>query len=436
MFGYILISNKKAWFIVFTIMLLDIYNIYGQVFPLKNTAFNTIITGQIGSIKNIHSGANQKYLDSLFLKKDQVQELIKTKKSQFIVTRGTGMVYKQKSENDSLIAFERIDSTQFDGYNFDDIKFEYNDTLFSIGGFGFWRNNGQVRYFTENKEWELLFSELPLGISNRNLWNLNQEKGLLFAIVKANEADYKLVKIDLKKKNWNFEPLPSIIHSELLLMNENPIQIQLNNKTGSLLCFSNKLYYLDLEKSLLKEASNNKLLNFINKQKINEASYFENSGMLYVFNLNTFIIDSIYFNDNDFSVLSQNAYQLGDYKFITILLAILLIIGIVVFYVSSRKKKSSLEMNEFEKEFIKKLTNKKGAVIDINNLNYLLGLSKKSIEIQKKNRSEFLNKLNQKLKEVLNTQENVIIRIKDEEDKRVFIYKLDEAYFEKIEEKI
>jgi hypothetical protein len=436
MFGYNLISNKKVWSIVFTILLFSIYNVYGQVFPLKNTAFNTIVVSQKGSIKNIHSGANQKYLDSLFVKKDQVQELIKTKNSQFIVTRGTGIVYRQKSENDSLIAFERIDSTQFDGYNFDDIKFEYNDTLFSIGGFGFWRNNGQVRYFTENKEWELLFSELTVGISNRNLWNLNQEKGLFFAIVKANKADYKLVKIDLKRKNWNFEPLPSIIHSEVLLMNENPIQIQINNKTGSLLCFSNKLYYLDLEKRLLKTASNNKLLNFINKQKINEASYFENNGMLYVLNLNTFIIDSIYFNDNEFSALAQNAGQLDNYKFISILLGILFLIGIVIFYISSKKKKSNLEMNEFEKEFIKKLTNKKGAIIDINNLNYLLGLSKKSIEIQKKNRSEFLNKLNQKLKEVLNTEENIIIRIKDEEDKRVFIYKLDETYFEKIEEEI
>jgi hypothetical protein len=434
MFGYTLISNKKAWIYIFIMYILNINSIFGQLITLKPTVFHSIVTGQKGSIKNIHSAANQIYLDSLFLKKDQVQELIKTKNSQFIVFRGSGKVYKQVNQNDSLINFERIDSTQFEGYNFDDIKFEYNDTLFSIGGFGFWRNNGQVRYFTENKEWELLISELPLGISNRNLWNLNQEKGLFFVIVKANEAEYKLVKIDLKKKNWNFEPLPNIIHSELLSMNENPNQIQFNNKSGSILCFSNKLYYLDLEKGEIKSASNNKLLNFINKHKISEASYFENRNMLYVYNLSTLNIDSIRFNDNDFYVLSQKFYQYD--KFIFIALGLLFVAGLSVFYLLYKKKKSNLEMNEFEKEFIKKLTSKKGAVIDINNLNYLLGLSKKSIEIQKKNRSEFLNKLNQKLKEVLNTQDNIIIRIKDEGDKRVFIYKLDEAYFEKIEEKM
>ena len=56
------------------------------------------------------------------------------------------------------------------------------------------------------------------------------------------------------------------------------------------------------------------------------------------------------------------------------------------------------------------------------------------LEIQKKNRSEVLNKLNQKLKEVFNTDDTVIIRVKDEEDKRVFVYQLNLEYFEKIEE--
>ena len=89
---------------------------------------------------------------------------------------------------------------------------------------------------------------------------------------------------------------------------------------------------------------------------------------------------------------------------------------------------------EFEKEFLNKLLNKKGKFIDIETLNYVLGLSKKSPEIQKKNRSEFLNKLNHKLKDVFSTDDTIIIRVKDEEDKRVFVYQLSVEYFEKIEE--
>lgn len=433
-FGYIIISNKKGIFLLFILLFLNVSKGIGQILTLKNTPFNRSILSKKGSIKYIHSGGNQVYLDSLALKKDQIQELIKTKNSHFIVTRGSGLVFKENLNNDSLINFIRIDKTQFDGYNFDDIKFDYHDTLFSIGGFGFWRNNGQIRYFTENKEWELLLPELPDGISNRNIWNLDQENGLFYTIIKSKEAGYKLFKIDLANKTWRAEVLTDFISSELLLNIEIPLQIQINNRASSLLCYSNKIYYIDLEKNELKIASNNKLLNFLNKNKVREASYYEIKNKLYVYNSVNSTIDSIEFKDNDFASLSQNS-SYSNYKII-IIAFVFLIIVLIIYYLFRRKNKSGIDINEFEKEFIMKLISQKGSIINIENLNYLLGLSKKSIEIQKKNRSEFLNKLNQKLKDILNTEDNIIIRIKEEEDKRVFVYQLNLEYFEKIKELI
>ena len=430
-FGYIIISNKKSFLLLFTLLLLSSINGMGQILSLKNTPFNKSIFLQKGPIKYIHSGGNQVYLDSLSLKKDQIQELIKTKNSYYVVTRGSGLVFKENLKNDSLIHFKRIDRTQYDGYNFEDIKFDYHDTLFSIGGFGFWRNNGQIRYFTENREWELLLPELPDGISNRNIWNLDQENGWFYIIINSKVAGNKLYKINLANKTWSAEALPDFISSELLLNSEHPIQIQLNNRASSLLCYSNKIYYIDLEKSELKIASNDKLLNFLNKNKIREASYYEINNKLYVYNFANSTIDSIAFKDNDFISLSQNS-NFSQYKIIMIVFGFL-IIGLVIYYVLRKKNESGIDINEFEKEFIMKLISKKGSIINIENLNYLLGLSKKSIEIQKKNRSEFLNKLNQKLKDVLNTEDNIIIRIKEEEDKRVFVYQLNLEYFEKIE---
>lgn len=102
--------------------------------------------------------------------------------------------------------------------------------------------------------------------------------------------------------------------------------------------------------------------------------------------------------------------------------------------IKEKRKKNLLALNEFESIFINKLLIKQGHQIDIESLNYILGLSKKSIEIQKKNRSEFLNKLNQKFKELLNTEDNIIIRVKDEEDKRVFVYQLNPAYFNQVQD--
>jgi mRNA-degrading endonuclease YafQ of YafQ-DinJ toxin-antitoxin module len=107
-----------------------------------------------------------------------------------------------------------------------------------------------------------------------------------------------------------------------------------------------------------------------------------------------------------------------------------LIIGIAFYFKFS--KKPVILFSEFEKQFLKKLLSKSGKQLDIDSLNYLLGLSKKSVEIQKKNRSEFLNKLDQKLRELLNTEDVLIIRVKDESDKRIFLYQLNEAFFDQI----
>lgn len=434
MFGYNLISNKKFLFLVLFLILGPTVSVYGQEFDFKNNRFNKLILNHNGPIKNIYSSPKQVYLDSLILKKDQVQEFIKTPSSSFIVTRGTGMVFKQARQEDSIWKFSRIDSTQFDGYNFDDIKFAYHDTLFSIGGFGFWRNNGQVRYFTENKEWELLIPEIPYGISKRNYWNLDAHNGFLYVIINIKELEFKLIKIDLSNKSWSIEKLPNVIFSEILSINENPMQVQLNNETGSLLCFSNKIVYLNLKEGIVKKSINNKLLNFVNKNKIRDASYFEVLNTLFVYNENNDILDSIKLDKNEFTIIKENNNYLNSDSLIIVIITFILLIVILIYRNRQKKNSTTFEFNEFEKEFLNKLLNKKGKFIDIETLNYILGLSKKSPEIQKKNRSEFLNKLNHKLKEVFSTDDTIIIRVKDDEDKRVFVYQLNVEYFEKLEE--
>lgn len=410
---------------------------FGQYNTLKNNAFIQSILTKNYSIKHIHTGHEFLFLDSISLKKDQILELIKTKKSSFIVSRGSGFVFKQYDLLDSTVRFSKIDSTHYDGYNFDDIKFNYNDTLFSIGGFGFWRNNGQVRYFTENKEWELLFPELALGMSNRNYWNFDSKKGLLYLIVNIKNDKQSLLTINLREKSWEFEEIPYTFLSTLLSKNEYPIQIQLNNDNGSILCFSNEIYYLDLSKKILKKANNNKLLNFFNKNKIRESSAYHDGKFIYTYFNEEKLLDSIDLNLSSFTLINSKDFKSTFNKNIALILTSILLVFIVLFLVYKKKrKKNKLELNDFELDFLKKLLIKEGKQIDIESLNYLLGLSKKSLEIQKKNRSEFLNKLNQKIKEVLYTDENVIIRVKDEDDKRVFVYQLNPIFFTQVQELI
>jgi hypothetical protein len=63
---------------------------------------------------------------------------------------GSGQLY-QFEKNDSLT---RIDNTCYEGYNFDAYNFVFNDTLFSLGGYGFWQFNSHLRYYDEKTaEW-------------------------------------------------------------------------------------------------------------------------------------------------------------------------------------------------------------------------------------------------------------------------------------------
>ncbi len=406
----------------------------GQQKPLVKSSYIQRILNEKGSIKYVNYSSSIVLLDSLVLKKDQSQQIIKSEKASIITSSGTGLVYKQTPYADSTFHFSRLDATLYDGYNFDDIKFIYHDTLFSVGGFGFWRNNGQVRYFAENNEWELLFPEIPMGISNRHIWNLDSKKGLLYVIT-VDESEKTIgLTINLSSHSWNTNnDIAATFKTNILSSNEKPIQIQLNEESGSLLYYSDKVYYLNIAKNELRLESNKLLSNFFNKTSLRLNSAFSIGNKIFVSNITNNSIDSISFQKDNFSNEALPVFKIKKYlstsSIILIALIIISILGLI-YYKLARKK--IILFTEFEKEFLKILLGKKGKQVDIESLNYLLGLSKKSIEIQKKNRSEFLNKLDHKLKELLNSEEVIIIRVKDDSDKRIFLYQLHEGFFEQV----
>ncbi len=175
------------------------------------------------------------------------------------------------------------------------------------------------------------------------------------------------------------------------------------------------------------------MINFLNKNNVRANPVFNIADKLIIASINENKLDSITFSTQDFSnsipVIENKKFFTQNKTILLISLFILLIVVMVYFKFS---KKKIILFTEFEKDFLNKLTSKKGKQLDIEALNYLLGLSKKSIEIQKKNRSEFLNKLDQKLRDLLHIEEVLIIRVRDEADKRIFLYQLNELFFDQI----
>ena len=172
----------------------------------------------------------------------------------------------------------------------------------------------------------------------------------------------------------------------------------------------------------------------MNKNNVRSNPVFNIADKIIIASINEKRLDSIPFSIQRFSntipIIEKVSFFSQNKIIIFIGILILLIVVALIYF--SYSKKQTILFTEFEKDFLNKLTSKKGKQLDIETLNYLLGLSKKSIEIQKKNRSEFLNKLDQKLRDLLHTEEVLIIRVKDEADKRIFLYQLNESFFDQI----
>lgn len=106
--------------------------------------------------------------------------MIKGEKDLFIKIEGTGRLYKvTQRKNDSLF-FKRIDSTFYFGYNNNAYAFKYNDTIMSLGGFGYWRFNGQLRYYSfKNREWDILPLNQEIPVSKECIY-LDRASNLIY----------------------------------------------------------------------------------------------------------------------------------------------------------------------------------------------------------------------------------------------------------------
>ena len=87
---------------------------------------------------------------------------------------------------------------------------------------------------------------------------------------------------------------------------------------------------------------------------------------------------------------------------------------------------SEIEFNPLEFELIKKMANAQGELksFSVEDINAALGLSRKTIEIQKKVRNETINRINHKFKIIFNVNDELIERIRLEEDRRYYIYSI------------
>ena len=415
--------------------------------PILDSLYNW--EGSISEVSNVNS--NQYFLPIDIKKSHTSQIIIKNNKGLYILVEGTGQVYQATQQTPRLIEFTRIDSTVYFGYNFRAINFSYNDSLFSYGGVGFWLINGHLRYFNDGKEWSTI--EQPnVYPSIKILYNFLPIKSKLFFVQGIiaykklgnyeDNPDYSLIEINLAtKKNKKIGKINELL---IPLMRElDSYSFNTESLEGTILCSKDSYYLLRFNENKVYKLVSRDITDKFHEPSINGiCNIFERNGLIYYYTKFDSSIHHFAISINDFQKEPYSLYQpLRNNSPIYYSIAGIIIIFTGILFV--RKKltrnrsashndetgamevpKNSMDFNVIETILIEQIIAKanKNELYTVIELNNALGLNKKSLEIQKKVRTETINRINHKFKVKYNKDTDLIERIRSEEDRRFYLY--------------
>jgi hypothetical protein len=422
---------------------------------IRNSRFNGV------QIRSHQSKSNQlfKLLGTRF---DHYPQFFLVADQQILIYVGaTGIVYKSVEENrNDSVTFVRLDKTEHFGYNINAFPFVYKKQLFNIGGYGFWHWNGQLRGFSEKSmEWYIvpLNKELPVAMDHPGsyLWVSEKENKLFsFSYIKGNDA----IKTNKQK---NIETVDSVLELDLQ-SNEwktkgalNPIfknTINLestfaNLDSGILFCNNSPiLLYLNILNNKIDTIDNIDLYHFYATTK-KDIIYWYNSGYFYRGNISNSTLDSIRLDYADFKRGDTPIYIVSNksnvsHKYLYFLFVIPIFMWGLRSKVISKKKteivpleneiklKSPYKKNdlfdEVEKaliKFIDENAKNKNTRTSTDEVNRILGVGNKSVDMQKRKRSDIIKSINMKY-QLIDPNKILIERVKSELDARLQEYYL------------
>lgn len=364
----------------------------------------------------------------------------------YVCFNGTGIVYRLVKADSEWMVLVREDATKYMGYNFNSIRFSLQDTLYSFGGNGFWQYNGALTFFDRaKKEWEILRlnQEVPV---NSEFFYLDGVKGILYFVVipfqesitNREHHEFGVYKLDVRKRevtklgdvpegsSFDFRLARPIFTSEFL--------------KG--LVIQNKKDYL------LLDFSNNRISRLTNTQAISHINGGTQNTVYYEFSVGDTLFN-VYANGTlsnrvvslaDFTPLDERVYDEG-----RLMPYALLLLGVVTplfFVIRRRRSRPSVDNGDVspdthnftsvEWDVILTMVgnHKANRLTKSDEISRVMGLQKKSLEVQKKLRTEIIHRINHNFRIAAVSDSDLVIRIKSEEDRRYIEYDISEEGIE------
>lgn len=427
--------------------------------------------------------------------KNYAHILLLNNKRLYVFLSASGIVY----ESDSLdpqkptIQFNRIDSTQHFGYNINCYAFFYNNNLYNIGGYGFWRWNGQLRTFMrQTKGWDIvpLNKEVPLynELIMPNVW-YNHRQGKILSLyhiegnqaVKNNDPEKDIVQVDsvmeldLQTNSWHSMG----VLTANLVENKNRSYLLANLDNGLLVKRNDRIEYWDLISNSIKVLNNAKIAHILFTQLYGTLIWVEKNKLFYGNPQKTTHIDSIVFKDSDFVMTNHLVYtpinqKLSLQYWLIFISALILLAAGFFFYQQYKTKRLSINhissvvandiaalpaqhtnitslpqslqsaypnqqlFNSIEIALIKLISdniNNHNRYTNIDEINRALGMLNKSANLQKRKRSDIISAINNKWSISNHDRNSLLIdRIKSGTDGRSNEYFISQENLKSIEQ--
>lgn len=398
---------------------------------------------------NVFTSAPNNYIPtegSIYAKNGQV--ILKKGKLLFIQISQTGIIFQFQNQEDSFLTFKRLDKTININYNIDANHFIYQNELYNYGGYGFWKSNGALRKFNKvDQEWDIVALNKEVFSTTYNWYSsaegrmyvpyeremnagvMGQEKG-----VKKFDAFY----LDMAKREWVglgelSKELRSITQDDFLN------GTAFKTKEGYLYLDNDQAWYFDFLHNQVFKSNQPDLNQFLTRRRSN-ILLFEDGGNLYSYNAQDKVLQAFAFDKRNFELMpfpiwtKKNTvlwYSLG--------LLLLAFIGFGVGWWVRRRmhhkiRASQLKMLKTKSihqafvgveltliELLLQAASKK-QIVEIHQINHVLGIKDKNLGLQKKVRSDVMNAINDKYQFITQADIPLIGSKRKEEDKRFFEY--------------
>lgn len=412
----------------------------------------------------------------------QLNHVLRTTDGLFVFIEGTGRVYQVRKTKGNGYQFDRIDSTRHFGYNHGAFVFTHRDTIFSLGGYGFWQYNGQLRFYQPesagwaiqqlNRRVQVRRPDLGIFADHRNsaVWYINRgnkEEDLNLSAQKSiPKEEMTVFRLDLNRKEWKsmgkvsgkFLPMAaeanvigSLPTGRLILINptDEP-QITLADYAGNrILKLADPVITKQIEQAI-KGVDN--LFRFVPVTVYQNDTLHILSGAgnrLHIpMTLNDFqpLGISIYepFSGNADSGSTLRANENESSEKVMRSLAIGLGCGLALGFIFFRRRKSVMTeevqdkdtFTKRETKVLKAFLEKSDGTLSVEEMDELLETNSRSRDVQNQKRSALTRSINQKYNLLTNDPENLIETRRQEFDRRMIRYELNQSKFSAIRDRV